>query len=96
MPRNSDIVPIVTTIDGTENAVTSAPLNAPHVTPTPRPMTIRAGVGAPACAARPIAREATAMIAAIDRSISPMMMRNAIASARMPFSEKLNVASERL
>ena len=33
-------------------------------------MTISAGVGAPACAARPIASEASAMIAAIDRSMS--------------------------
>ncbi len=37
MPRNSDIVPMVITMEGTLIRVTSAPLNAPHANPDRQP-----------------------------------------------------------
>ena len=58
------------------------------------PMTTSNGVPAPASAAMPISVEASAMIAATDRSISPEMMSSAIASAIRPFSVKVKVRSE--
>ena len=42
----------------------------------------------------PIAVEASAMIAATDRSISPAMISSAMAKAIIAFSVKLKVASE--
>ena len=89
------MVPIVTTIEGSPSPVTSAPLNAPHTSPTPRPIMTSVAVSAPASAAAPIAVEATAMIAATERSISPEMISSAIAKAIIAFSVKLKVASER-
>ena len=58
------------------------------------PMTTSSGVPAPACIAMPIAVEASAMIAATDRSISPAMISSAMASAIIAFSVKLKVRSE--
>ena len=52
------------------------------------------GVAAPACAAIPMSVEASAMIAATERSNSPEMMRSAIGSAMRPFSVKVKVRSE--
>ncbi len=43
-----------------------------------------------------MASEATATMAATDRSISRAMISSAMASAMIAFSEKLKVASERL
>ncbi len=53
------------------------------------------GVSAPNCTAAPIAVEASAMIEATDRSISPEMISSAIAKAIIAFSVKLKVASDR-
>ncbi len=43
----------------------------------------------------PIAVEASAMIEATDRSISPAMISSAMAKAIIAFSVKLKVASDR-
>ncbi|MNL62927.1 hypothetical protein D3C87_1870010 [compost metagenome] len=59
------------------------------------PMATSPGVPTPICTAAPIAVEARAMMAATDRSISPAMIRSAIAKAMIAFSVKLNVASDR-
>ncbi len=54
------------------------------------------GWGQPRSArAAPIAVEASAMIEATDRSISPAMISSAMAKAIIAFSVKLKVASDR-
>ncbi len=95
-PRNKLIVPMVTTIEGSFSPVTRKPLKAPHNMPTPMPTATSVGVSAPYCSARPINVEASAMIEATDRSISPVMITSAMASAIRPFSVKLKVRSLRL
>ena len=86
---------MVTTMDGSFSPATSPPLIAPQTRPVPMPIITRPGVPTPACAAAPIAVEASAMIAATERSISPEIMRSVIAKAINAFSVKLNVASDR-
>ena len=58
------------------------------------PIATSNGVPAPACTAMPMSVEASAMIAATERSISPEMMSSAMASAISPFSVKLKVRSD--
>ena len=60
------------------------------------PTATSVGVSAPYCSASPIIVEASAMIEATDRSISPEMISSAMASAISAFSVKLKVRSERL
>ena len=93
MPRKRLIVPMVTTIEGRPSRVTRKPLKAPQTRPVPMPMATSTGVSAPNCSAKPIAVEASAMIAATERSISPEMISSAMASAIRAFSVKLKVAS---
>ena len=95
MPRKRLIVPMVTTIDGKPNLVTRTPLVAPHSRPAISPTIIRPSVPIPTWAAAPIAVEASAIIDATERSISPEMINKAIANAIIAFSVKLNVASDR-
>ena len=85
---------MVTTIDGRPRPVTIAPLKAPQASPTEMPITTNPGVPTPACTAMPISVEASAMMAATDRSISPEMMSSAMASAISAFSVKLKVRSD--
>jgi hypothetical protein len=94
MPRNRLIVPMVTTIEGSRSRVTRKPLKAPQARPDRCRRRPASGVSAPACSASPIAVEASAMMAATERSISPEMMSSAMASAISAFSVKLKVASE--
>ena len=94
-PRNRLMVPMVTTMEGSPSPVTRKPLNAPHNSPTDNPMTISIGVSKPVCTAAPIAVDASAMMDATDKSISPEMINSAIAKAIIAFSVKLNVASDR-
>ena len=58
------------------------------------PISTSTGVPAPACTAMPISVEASAMMAATDRSISPEMISSAMASAISAFSVKLKVRSD--
>jgi hypothetical protein len=95
MPRNSDIVPIVTTMDGSLPRATSAPLQAPQSAPTASPAHTSAAGGSPAREASPMPSEASAMIAATERSISRTRISSAIGSAMIACSEKSAVASER-
>ncbi len=80
---------MVTTIEGTRKRVTMKPLTAPQARPTARPMTTSTPASAPAVDAAPMAVDDTATIEATDRSMSPAMMRSAIAKAMMPCSVKL-------
>ena len=89
------MVPIVTTIDGRPRPVTRKPLKAPQIRPVPIPISTRTGTPVSNWAAAPIAVEASAMIEATDRSISPAMISMAIAKAIIAFSVKLKVASLR-
>ena len=96
MPRNSDMVPMVTTMAGRPMPVTSAPLKAPAAMPTSSPIGTSSATPAPAWAAMPMNTEASAMIEATDRSMSRTMISSAIDSASIAFSLKLKVASNRL
>jgi len=86
---------MVTTIDGRPRPVTRMPLNAPQISPVASPIRTSPSVPTPTCAAAPMAVDASAIIAATDRSISPEMISSAIAKAIIAFSVKLNVASLR-
>ena len=94
MPRNSVMVPMVATIDGTRPSVTSAPLTQPAARPVPRPSRGQRHGAAPCSAARPIATDASAMMPATEMSISPAMISNASGSATSARSVKLKVASD--
>ena len=83
------MVPMVMTIEGTRVQDTRRPLKAPQARPTASPVAISTGTGAPWLARSPIDREASATMAATDRSISRMRINSAIPSAMMAFSEKL-------
>jgi hypothetical protein len=85
---------MVATMEGTRPKVTSAPLIIPATRPVPSPMTTRPGVSTPSATARPIATDASAMMAATEISISPAMMSNASGNAITARSVKLNVASD--
>jgi hypothetical protein len=85
---------MVTTMDGSPKPATSTPFTAPHISPVATPMAT-IPVSTPAVIASPIAVEASAMIEATDRSISPAMISSAMAKAIIAFSVKLNVASDR-
>ncbi len=61
----------------------------------PSPISTSGTGPSPICAAAPIAVDASAMIEATDRSISPEMISSAIAKAIIAFSVKLKVASDR-
>ena len=88
------MVPMVTTIDGRPRRVTSAPFIAPQSeADAEADRDEDAACRRRACAAKPIAVEASAMIAATERSISPAMMSSAMAKAIIAFSVKLKVAS---
>ena len=89
------MVPMVTTMEGSLSPATKKPLKAPHNSPVPMPMATRPDVPTPIWTAAPMAVEASAMMAATDRSISPAMIRSAMAKAMIAFSVKLKVASER-
>jgi len=89
------MVPIVTTIDGSPIPATRSPLKMPQASPVPMPITTSPGAATPIWAAAPMAVDASAMIAATERSISPAMTSSAIAKAIIAFSVKLKVASER-
>ena len=80
---------MVTTMDGSFQRVTSQPLSPPQSAPVATAAQSISGRLAPACMARPMASEASAMVAAIERSISPDTTSSAIASAIRAFSEKL-------
>ncbi len=54
------------------------------------------GVPTPYCSAQPIAVEASAMMPATERSISPEMISSAMAKATIAFSVKLKVASRQV
>ena len=71
------------------------PANWGDVIEAVRPTAINPGVPTPSCTAAPIAVDASAMIEATDRSISPEMISRAMAKAIMAFSVKLKVASDR-
>ena len=86
---------MVTTIEGRPRRVTSRPLKAPQSRPTNRPISTISVVPAPNWTAAPMAVDASAMIDATDRSISPEMIRSAMGKAIIAFSVKLNVASDR-
>ncbi|MNI25884.1 hypothetical protein D3C73_795630 [compost metagenome] len=86
---------MVTTIDGSFSTETSVPLIAPQTSPTLMPTATSPGAPIPIWAAAPMAVEASAMIAATERSISPTMISIAMAKAIIAFSVKLNVASDR-
>ena len=62
--------------------------------PVESPISTSVGVPAPNCSASPIIVEASAMIAATERSISPEMISSAMASAMIARSVKLKVASD--
>ena len=95
MPLNRLMVPMVTTIEGRPKPVTKTALNAPQATPVRRPVITNVVVDTSSCAIAPIAVEASAIIEATLRSISPAIINNAIAKAIIAFSVKLNVASLR-
>ncbi len=80
---------MVTTIDGRPTPATRNPLKAPQARPVQRPIPTSAGVPNPAAAAAPMAVEASAMIAATERSISPQMISRVMAKAIIAFSVKL-------
>ncbi len=96
MPRNSDIVPMVTTMAGIWNRVMIAPLAKPASKPVASPISTSSGTPAPAWAARPMNTDASAMIEATDRSMSRVTMISVMDSAMIAFSLKLNVESSRL
>ena len=80
-----------------EAASTRKPLNEPQARADREADRERASrVPAPACDAKPIASEASAMMAATERSISRTRISSAMPSAMIAFSEKLKVVSERL
>ena len=96
MPRNRLIVPMVTTIEGRPRRVTSSAVEGAAERARRRGRSATsAGVPTPTCSAMPIAVEASAMIAATERSISPEMISSAMAKAIIAFSVKLKVASDR-
>ena len=86
---------MVTTIEGRPIRATNRPLTAPQARPVAMPVITNAGVPKPAVMAAPIMVEASAMIEATERSISPAMMSMAMAKAISAFSVKLKVASDR-
>ncbi|MDT4861672.1 hypothetical protein FQZ97_962870 [compost metagenome] len=88
-PRYSESVPMVTTMEGSFQRVTSQPLSAPQAAPVTKAASTMVPTPAPACMAKPMAIEASAMMAAMDRSISPPITSSAMASAISAFSEKL-------
>src|SRR3954465_13981621 len=53
MPRNSDMVPMVTTMAGIWNRVMIAPLASPASNPVANPISTNTGTPPPACAASP-------------------------------------------
>ncbi len=92
MPRKRLIVPMVTTIEGSPSPVTSKPLKAPQTRPVADADGDQHRRAGAVLRARPISVEASAMIAATDRSISPAMISSAMASAISAFSVKLKVS----
>ena len=96
MPRYSDRVPIVTTMECTPSKLTIVPLTSPASVPVASPRKTSVVVFAPKSAATPIKTAARATIEATDTSISRAMISKAIGRAMRAFSEKLNVLSIRL
>ena len=90
MPRKSVSVPIVTASDGRPSPVTRKPLNAPHRPPTASAAAIASQSDQPCENASAITTPVRPRMAAIERSISPVITISATGSAMIATSPMLS------
>ena len=85
-PRNNDIVPIVTIMDGKFAYATNTPLNVPKPNAIARPITHASPISIPAWNIIAVKVATHAMIDATERSICPAIIMSVIVKATRPSS----------
>ena len=87
---------MVTAREPSPNLVTKNPLTKPHAVPTAIAIRIESQIGAPAAYDQPSIALLRAKIEAIDKSISPVMMRKIIANPMIRISLEFEKICETL